>query len=377
MRGVSQAFLDTAATSHVATVRADLWYDGMLAAPDLAVIDGVLHLDDDAPVRAHLQGLRLADPLGELVPAPWRTTGLHVYGTEIHLRAGVALPTGLVEMVSLGWFVVRDVEVQERYRTDAAGSWISGGAVLTVDALDRMCKVDDSRFLAPGTPAPGARCLAEIRRLCRNLLPVAPWPAITDPLVPAGVLYEESRLDAVVSLAAAAQVKTYADADGALALRPSAPPGPPVAALSTDTAITTLAQRFTRDGAYNAVVARGETTGESAPIQAIAYHDDPASPTRWDGPYGRVPMFYSSPLLATPAQAASAAARILADQVAGRDRVQSFTAVANPALEPGDVVRVLTPRLGFVGVLTGIELPLAAAGGAATYTARLAYAEAV
>lgn len=372
MQAVSADFLATVRASHVVVARADLWYAGECTYPDLPVVSGQLTLSDDDTIRGHVAGLVVADPLGELVPAIGRAAGLHVYGAAIHLRAGVVVPGGATETVSLGWYVVQDVQIIEAHRRAADGTWISGGATLTVDALDRMVAVEDYRFLAPSTPAPGARCLAEIRRLCAGLLPIGTWPALTDPLVPAGTTYQESRLDAVASLAAAAGVRVYADPTGALMARPiAAPVRNPVAVLSTYDAVSEVTHRYTRDGAYNAVVARGEATGTAAPVQAIAYDTDPSSPTRWGGPFGRVPMFYSSPLLNTVAKCQSAAQTHLAAIVRGRDRVEEFTAAPNPALEPGDIVQVNTPRAGFIGPLVSVELPLAAGGGAAKYAVRV------
>jgi hypothetical protein len=373
MRAVSAAFLATVAASHVVVTRADLWFNGRCVFPDLAVVSGQLRLDDDDAIRGNLSQLVIADPLGELVPAVGRATGLHTYGTLIHLRGGVVVPGGAAELVSLGWYAPQDVQVAESYRRTADGTgWISGGAAITVDASDRMAAVQDYRFLAPASPPAGARCLAEIKRLCAGLLPIGAWPNLTDPLVPAGTAYTESRLDAVASLATAANVRAYADPDGALMIRPiTEPTRTPVAVLSTTDAVSAIATRYTRDGVYNAVVARGENTATGEPVQAVAYDTDPASPTRWDGPFGRVPMFYTSPLLATPAACAAAASTLLASIVRGRDRIEEFDAAPNPALEPGDVVQVNTPRAGFIGPLVSITLPLAAATGPASYRVRV------
>jgi hypothetical protein len=372
MQAVSDAFRATVAASHTVVTRADLWFDGKCIYPDMAVVSGQLTLDDDATIRGHVAELVIADPLGELVPAVGRTSGLHVYGTLIHLRGGVVLATGATELVSLGWYAVQDVKVNEAYRYTPDGRWISGGASITVDALDRMAAVEDYRFLAPTSPPAGARCLAEIRRLCAGLLPLGVWPALPDPVVPAGTVYQESRLDAVASLAAAANVRVYADPTGALMVHAIGDPvRDPVAVLSTRDEVVTVDTRYTRDGVYNAVVARGEADGTAAPVQAVAYDTDAASPTRWGGPFGRVPVFYTSPLLDTVAKCTSAARTHLASIVRGRDRIEEFTAAPNPALEPGDVVQVNTPRAGFIGPLVTVALPLAAASGPATYRVRV------
>jgi hypothetical protein len=372
MRPATAAFHATLKTSHAIVTRADLWYDGACVAADLPVVGGKLTVEADAIMRGRISGLSVADPAGELVPTLGQAHGLHPYGALIHLRSGVVTPAG-VELLALGWYPVRDVQVDESFRRTPQDGWISAGAVLGVEALDRMIAVADYRFMSPETPPPGATCLSEIRRLCDGLLPVAAWPdGLPDRDVPASIAYQESRLDAVASLAAAAHVDVYADDNGALAVTPvQQTTGDPVAYLSTTDFVVTVTAKHTRDGVYNAVVAHGEDS-ESAPVSAVAYDTDPDSPTRWDGPCGRVPAFYSSPVLTTVEQCASAAASVLGNYLRGRDRTEKFTAAPHPALQVGDIVAVTTPRAGFVGPLTSIELPLTADGGAATYEVRVA-----
>lgn len=374
MLPASANFFAAVTGSHVRVTRADLWYSGTLIAGDLPVISGDLAMDDDAQVRA--QGtLVIGDPTGDLVPTgPGDPGALAVYGSQIHLRSGVVYqPSGAEELVSLGWYTIQATTIDERYTRDQTGLWVSGGAVHSLTLADRMTAVADARFIAPEQPV-AATCLAEIRRLCKGILPFAQWPAITDPSVPASLAYQESRLDAVAALGAAAGVRVYVDSNGALAVRKVADPttDPVALVVSTDREITDQSTGYTRDQVYNAVVARGEQTADRAPLQAVAYDSDPASPTRWDGPFGRKPTFYSSPLLTTLAQCQNTALSLLQGIVRGRDRLVTVQAVPNPALEPGDIITAKTPRATFTGVLTAIKLPLAPEGGAAEYTLRVA-----
>jgi hypothetical protein len=374
MLRTSTAFAGAVTGSHVRVTRADLWYAGALMAANLPVVSGDLDLDGDAQIRATVSSLVIADATGYLVPAgPGDASALAVYGSELHLRTGVRHSSGAEELLSVGWFKILATSIDERYTRDGSGLWVSGGAQHTLTLADRMTAIDDARFLAPGQPV-AATCLAEIKRLCRGLVPFARWPAIPDPAVPRSITYQESRLDAVGALAAAANVRAYMDSNGALAIRKVTDPSTdPVALIvTTDREIVEQSTGYTREQVYNAVVARGEQTADTAPVQAIAYDTDPASPTRWDGPFGRRPVFYSSPLLTTVAQCQAAALSQLQGLLRGRDRLVTVMAVPNPALEPGDVVTARTPRAKFTGVLTAVKVPLAATGGAAEYTLRVA-----
>src|SRR5690554_7219814 len=98
-------------------------------------------------------------------------------------------------------------------------------------------------------------------------------------------------------------------------------------------------RRLTREGVYNAVVAEGEGVDDAAPVRAVAIDTGPNSPTRFGGRFGKVPRFYKSPLLTTPAQAQSAARAILRRSL-GAPYSVDFQAMVNPTLRPFDPIRV-------------------------------------
>ncbi len=87
------------------------------------------------------------------------------------------------------------------------------------------------------------------------------------------------------------------------------------------------------------------------------------SPTYYYGSFGRVPQFYSSPLLLTNGQALQAAQTILARQL-GTTQSVAFGAVVNPALEPSDTVLIQRPVAGIdqAHIIDRLTLPLTAEG---------------
>lgn len=92
----------------------------------------------------------------------------------------------------------------------------------------------------------------------------------------------------------------------------------------------------------NYIVARGESTDDTIPVQAVAFDSDPGSPTYagtgpGTSPYGRVTEFYSSPLIKTQAQAQSAANTILARNQGG-GATYTMTRPFDPTITAGDVV---------------------------------------
>lgn len=94
----------------------------------------------------------------------------------------------------------------------------------------------------------------------------------------------------------------------------------------------------------NVVVARGEAQDGTTPVQAVALDEDPSSPTYagtgpGTSPYGRVTMFYASPLLLTTGQAQSAADTLLAENV-GAGATYTLTVAYDPTIDAGDVIAV-------------------------------------
>jgi hypothetical protein len=92
---------------------------------------------------------------------------------------------------------------------------------------------------------------------------------------------------------------------------------------------------------------------------------------RWDGPYGHVPYFYSSPLIRTKTAARRSALTIL-QRVTRCAATREVTAIPDPRVELGDIASVTTEELSGSSTLTGevlaFRLPLTAAQGPASYT---------
>jgi len=100
---------------------------------------------------------------------------------------------------------------------------------------------------------------------------------------------------------------------------------------------------MTSDRVYNGVLARGENTSDNvAPVSYLATDDDPNSPTYWNGPFGRRPTFYTSSTLVN-VSACQAAARLKLAEAKAPNASGEITALPNPALEPGDVLRIVHP----------------------------------
>jgi len=113
------------------------------------------------------------------------------------------------------------------------------------------------------------------------------------------------------------------------------------------------------DAVYNGVIATGEGTGITTPTRGEVWDTNPVSPTYYLGNYGKVPLFYSSPLLTTTAIAQTAATTLLS-KLKGRAYGLSWTVVTNPALEPLDVITMNVKGTQYTAVIDSLTIPLKA-----------------
>jgi hypothetical protein len=120
------------------------------------------------------------------------------------------------------------------------------------------------------------------------------------------IVVEESRYDALREIATALGKVMHFDGEGRLVIRSApSPTGPPRWSVRAGQGgvLVNAARSLSREGVYNGVVVRGEGGDTTAPVLAVVVDGDPRSPTRWGGAFGKVPRFWSSPLI-TDAEAA-------------------------------------------------------------------------
>jgi hypothetical protein len=117
--------------------------------------------------------------------------------------------------------------------------------------------------------------------------------------------------------------------------------GYPVWLIDTgDTGVMVEAEEaLDRTGVYNGVLVQGQNSAIDSPVSALVYDDDPTSPTRWGGPFGKVVRIDSSTAVQTALQASNSAGSLL-DRKLGLTRSLVLSSAPNPALEAGDIVDV-------------------------------------
>ncbi|WP_308294644.1 DUF5047 domain-containing protein [Streptomyces sp. JJ66] len=218
---------------------------------------------------------------------------------------------------------------------------------VSIAATGLEAAVADARFEAPYSTRTQAAAVTSITALIRDVLP----DAVVASTAPDTVLgprtwdADSDRWEAIQEIATAVEAEVFADADGVFRIDPLpdvlTAPVAWEAAAGERGALISASTGWSRGGLYNVVVASGENAeADTPPVSAVAEDDDAGSPTWVGGPFGRAPMFYSSPTLTTTALAQQAANKLLAD--ARRPAFTAdITALPNPLLEPGDVLRVV------------------------------------
>lgn len=118
---------------------------------------------------------------------------------------------------------------------------------------------------------------------------------------------------------------------------------------------------------YNMIVVTGENSSLPAPVRGVAKDNDPRSPTRYGGPYGRrLAPIIRDDTIASQAQANARAVKELRAQL-GLFQQASIQSMVNPAFEVGDVVYTSSPVSGInqYYIMDGFNVPMRAAGAQA------------
>lgn len=333
MLAVSERFLHSLRETHIISTAAYVFRPDDLHTPiEMPVLGGTVDINADARVRRQASisiGFTLQDELTvEIVRSL-------PYGGYCIVERGVRYADGEIERVPLGLFRVESIQ------------WgaLEGSATLTL--ADRYAQVQDEPFPAPWSTA-GKHPTDAIVEIVRDVFGDAIYYHVaTDPAsepILEGTVYDQERTEAISDLCQSIGAVAIFDAYGDLVIRPrGATPG---IAWTVDAGargtMLEADETLDRSSVRNGVSMRGQPDVDEPPIYGLAVYDDPTSPIRWGGPFGRVVLIAESTAVTTQEQA-DAAARSLLSLRLGLSRTLTLRSVPNPALEPDDVVEVIFP----------------------------------
>lgn len=348
---------------------------------DLPVIDGSLRVDRSSRNRRS-GSLTVGDPslfprLSNSILAP--------YSTEIVIRSGVVYRDGSEELVPLGVFLVNDTAADE-----------AAGLIPSINFFDRAQRVYESSTLVAdggaqygiaGQTFSGYPASQAIEATL--LYPAPGWPTnslwgmsitpgLLDPVLPGGQFDGDTdRWQLAVDLAELMGAEVFFDVAGNAIVQPV----PGITSSTTDDdvvwtvaageggTLTSAEQVITREFTYNGVVVIGPAPSEDIQqIRAVAVDNNVASPTYWNGLFGKKTLRISNERITTLEQAQGIAEAKLKEVLALSKNV-NFGGVANPALDVGDVIKIVyNDGTSEIHLLDSFTFPLD--GGPMTGTTR-------
>jgi hypothetical protein len=349
---VSAQFLDAITRSHTMSARVDAAYNGAATRTDLLFHDGTVTLDRGSKVRGQLS-LTVSDP--SLLPRAV-TDPLGAGGQTLTAQRGVRYPSGTLELAGLGTFTI----------TDVSGDRDLGPVTLSGSSAEALLQAD--AFETAMTTKGYSTCLDAITYLIHQSIPGATITNTTggNPVLPtmswdAGA----DRWDAITSIATAMSAEIYCDHAGAFVISSVPDPltGPVVWEVAYGGSMFTDVPGQTLDAVYNGVLVTGDSSSStSAPVSGAAYLTDTGNPLYWGGPAGKRSYSYQSSAVVTSGQAAQVAQSLLA-QYGAPHTTDTLTCVPNPALQPGDVIRVRhSDGSADLAVVQSVTVPLTLSG---------------
>ena len=355
MRPVSDAFLRTLQGSHRMFARVKVivaYQEGTQPTGyEIPIVDGNVRSDASADVRSSL-----ALTTSGVDMWPHETTDLLApYGNELFVERGINYGNGTIEVISLGYF-----------RIDRTDQDDGPNGVINISASDRMAGIIDARLPFPVSFVAGTTVEDVFDQLIHEVYPDA---TIEFDFAAGGSTFstdhvaEEDRYAFLRDVAKSRGKIMYWDYRGTLQIKSPPDPTVPVYEIKSGRSGTMiqLSRSLTRQGVYNGVVARGDQPTDDVQPIALVVDNNPASPTYWNGRFGKVPRYYYSSFITTSAQATSAATSLL-QQAIGLPYSIDLNAVPNPALEPYDSIQITAPDKTDVHVLDSISVPLTAQG---------------
>lgn len=353
-------------------VRVESWLGDRLLSDDIPMIDGTEEADASQRVPERLSFTVPAESDGfSWVPRGYDSP-LGAYGQRVRISLGIDVGNGHQEYINRGWFLINTTD--------------SDGDTLSVEALGLLSLVDEATLPTEYQPKSGTTLGGAIRALVEPGLTVFTDNAPSDRTITSSLTFSDNRLDSVQSILDAWPAQAYVTSDGFLGITADAatPTSGDVVLTLTDQeggTVISAAALVTREGAFNAVVAKGQypdtdPTRAGQEIIQTVNDTDPKSPYRAGGDFSPylVPYGYASPLLETPAQTLAAAKSVLKRLKRARSRTVTVEAVPHPGIQLGDVVRLTSTRLGLDGVLGTIDayrLPYKSTGGSMALTIRI------
>lgn len=348
-------FKAAVATNHVVVSKAEVW-TGEQRLSALDIESGSVEVNTASAVRRTCRvSLITTRESDNLVPDS-QFDLLTPFGNELRLYRGVQFDDGSQEYVPLGVFVITDVNV-----TDS-----NNGVSIEVAGEDRALIISRNKWTSP-YQVTSATLETAITDLLENRYPevITSFPAtgVTVNQVILGVEKDNDPWQDAVELCQLVGYDLFFDATGVVVMKqfPTLDGTSAVATFveGSGTTVLSLNRTLTSKETFNGVIYYVQGTNVSAPIRVEVWDEDPSSPTYRYGKFGQVPTFVESNLLATSAEAITAATLLLNTYIGAQETI-NWEGVVNPALDVQDIVYVkaVGAKVDRLVILDSLMIPL-------------------
>jgi hypothetical protein len=303
-------------------------------------------------------------PSSSLYPSP----SLYPMGSPpsvSYFEMDVSVDASVDELVPIGMGVIDDVTTHATGGAMGGGSTTNqsnstavisqgggqtgGGIAIKVHAQDLSYAIKRNVWQQPFSIPSGLLYTDAVKSMVVDRLPSQTAfnlssTTATTPLLLYGAQQGGDPWTDVQELAAAIGFEAFFDATGVFVCRPVPDPstGDPVWAFD-ETVVPLVAEAefdLSSEQTFNDIVVVGQSTSSENPFSAEAYDNDSNSPTYILGPYGRVSERVNSSLITSQYQAQAMAYAALYASLGAANTVK-LTVVPMPALEPGDIIKVV------------------------------------
>lgn len=355
MYPASAAFKAAVITDHVVIAKAEVWNQDQKLAT-LAIDKGSVKIDVKSAVRRTCQVHLVTDrTTANLVPDNDFDT-LSPFGNELRLYRGVQFADGSEEYVPLGVFLMTDIDITDN----------NEGVEITVSGEDRSLKISRNKWLEPYQVADGPLEDAIEALLQDRYDDVQTNFPTTNVSINQVVLGSENENDPwkdAVELCELVGYDLYFDNNGIVVMRqfPTVDGAVVVASYNEDatTTVTSLSRRVSSKDTFNGVIYTIEGTEVETPIRVEAWDEDTTSPTYRYGVFGEAPTFITTSVLATEAEAITAAKLLLNRYIGAQEQI-SWNGLVDPTLDANDVVYIKASgaKVDRIVIIDSLDIPL-------------------
>jgi hypothetical protein len=340
---------------HIVVSKVEIWNSGQYLTT-ISVDGGQVEVSSESAIRRTCQiALTTERAVTNLVPDT-DFDYLTPFGNEMRLFRGIQFDDGTIEYIPLGVFVITEVTISDT----------NEGVSINVAGEDRSILVSRAKWTQPYKVTSGSLESA-ITSLLRNryadVLTNFPTTNVTINDVILGADNSNDPWKDAVYLCELVGYDLFFDVEGTATMSqfPSLE-GTTVSAIyveGSDTSVLSLDRSISTKETYNGIIYVVEGSKVSTPIRIEVWDEDTTSPTYRYGPFGQVPTFINTSVVATSEDAVKAA-QLLLEKYRGAQEQITWNSLVDPTLDVDDVIYIKTvgAKVDRTVIIDSVTIPL-------------------